>query len=163
MYKHWHQRQQYKGRFLFEFQLQKPHPHPTRASTVLPLDVLGPVSACSSAAVLPAPAHRRSSGAHRAVLGFSRPLKKFCRTLCCVGLGAFLSIGDFGAPAPSRPPSVAPELALSISASIHLIVSSENDDEPKRPTSQAAGGADPSVRVRKILRGSRSASRAFMS
>ena len=91
-------------------------------------------------------------------------MKKFCRTSCCVGLGALPSIGDVGAPARLRPlPSVAPELAPSISAKARSTVGSEKDDEPKGPTRPAAGRADASVGVRKMPRGSRSARRAFSS
>jgi hypothetical protein len=93
--------------------------------------------------------------AAQSLLGSSRLLKKFCSTSCCVGLGAPLSIGDFGAPARLRPPRVAPELAPSVSASTRSTVGCENDDEPKGQTnpgqtSPAAGGADASVGVRKM-------------
>ena len=130
-------------------------------SSALPLDVLGPVAAglAVGAAVVPGLTAEVPGLAARS-LGFSRLLKKFCSTSCCVGLGALPRLGDVGAPPRLRPP---PMLLPSISASARSTVGREKDDEPKGPTRPAAGGADASVGVRKMPRGSRSARHAFSS
>ena len=97
---------------------------------------------------------------------YSRLLKRFCCTSCCVGLAALPRIGDVSAPARlPRPnlglPGAAPVLLLSISANARPIVGSEKDDELKGLTRPVAGDADPSVVGWKSPRGSRSAQRAF--
>lgn len=65
---------------------------------------------------------------------FNNLLKKFCKTLCCIGLGVLLRIGDVSAPVLAhhlRPPS--------ISASARLTLGSENNDAPKGPARPTAG------------------------
>ena len=71
-------------------------------------------------------------------------------------------IGDVGAPARLRPPSVTPMLLPSISASARSIVDREKDDEPKGQTRPTEGGEDASVSVHKMPRGLRTAQRAFL-
>ena len=132
-----------------------------------PPDVLGPVGGAFPGAAAPGLTADVPGLAARS-LGFSKLLKKFCSTSCCVGLGALPRIGDVGAPARlPRPklPRVAlvPPLPPSISARARSTVGREKDEEPNGPTRPAGGGADASVGVRKIPRGSRSARRAFSS
>jgi hypothetical protein len=77
-------------------------------------------------------------------LEFSRLLKKFCSTSCCLGLITLPRIADVGAPERLPRPRVQPALLPSISASARLTVGREKDDESKCPMRPAAGGADAS-------------------
>ena len=130
-----------------------------------PPDVLGPVG---GTLLVPAPgltAEVPGLTPPRSLV-FSRLLKKFCNTSCCVcpvGLGALPMIGDVGAPARLPTPSVVPELPPSISARARSTVGSEKEDDPNGPTRPAAGGAEGSTGLRNMPRGSRSARRAFSS
>ena len=99
-------------------------------------------------------------------LGFSRLLKKFYSTSCCVELAALPSMGDVSTPERlprpgPRLPRAAPLLLLSISAGARSIVGIEKDDELKGLKRPAAEGVDESVVVRKIPHKSQSARRAF--
>jgi hypothetical protein len=138
---------------------------PTRTGTA-PLVVLGPVPAgvplTAAVAAVAAPGLAAEfPGLAARSLGFSKLLKKFCKTSCCVGLGAPPRLGDAGGPPRlPRPPRA---LLPSISASARSTVGSEKDDAPKGPTRPPAGAADASVGVRKMPRGSRSARRTFSS
>lgn len=149
------------------------HPYPPTSSVPLPAsacalppppDVLGPVG---GTLLVPTPGLTAEvPGLTPRSLVFSRLLKKFCNTSCCVcpvGLGALPAIGDVGAPARLPTPSVVPELPPSISARARSTVGSEKEDDPNGPTRPAAGGAVASTGLRNMPRGSRSARRAFSS
>ena len=160
-----------------QFYASRPHPSsvPLPASACAlpapppasPPDIVGPVG---GTLLVPTPGLTAEAPGltppRSLVLVFSRLLKKFCNTSCCVcpvGLGALPTIGDVGAPARLPGPSVVPELPPSISARARSTVGSEKEDDPNGPTRPAAGGAEVSTGLRNMPRGSRSARRAFSS